>query len=219
MVMAVRNIMSAQAKLLGSTAAANLGIQTVSIDVAGNQELIAAFPCAIDAINLHLSTIYKERQDMESAGQETVQSMAKATSGKVLVFCESGNERSAAVVVAYIMAMYSVDLINAIHLLQTQRFCASFDDNLKDTLQTFDSILCARRDVSRSGTQMKESGLLPRQGRSVTTTSTSGIKVNKRRLSEAGDTNAGIEIGLEQMDLDRFHMREGNAPFEDMIID
>ncbi|OTA30446.1 hypothetical protein BTJ68_10087 [Hortaea werneckii EXF-2000] len=70
--------------------------------------------------------------------------------GKVLVFCESGNERSAAVVAAYLMEVHAdVDFIKAMQLVQAQRFCVNFDDGIKRLLQGYWDILCARRQVER----------------------------------------------------------------------
>ena len=71
------------------------------------------------------------------------------TPGKVLVYCESGNDRSAALVAAYIMEMYGLDLVRTIQLLQNQRFCVAFDDEMKALLGNYADLLAARRDVER----------------------------------------------------------------------
>ncbi|KAK3081559.1 hypothetical protein LTR53_020464, partial [Teratosphaeriaceae sp. CCFEE 6253] len=69
--------------------------------------------------------------------------------GKVLVFCESGNERSAGVVAAYLMETHAdVDFIKAMQLVQAQRFCANFDDAMKRLLQGYWDILRAGRQVA-----------------------------------------------------------------------
>ena len=67
--------------------------------------------------------------------------------GKVLVFCESGNERSAAFVVAFIMNIYGLELIPAIQYVQSQRFCVAFDDDLKFMLNSYQEILKAQRSL------------------------------------------------------------------------
>ena len=65
------------------------------------------------------------------------------------MFCESGNERSAGVVAAYLMETHvDVDFIKAMQLVQAQRFCANFDDALKRLLQGYWDILCAKREVA-----------------------------------------------------------------------
>jgi len=103
------------------------------VDLAGPQELIHDFPQITALINEHLARIH------QSTGQV----------GKVLVFCESGNERSAAVIAAYLMETHvDVDFIKAMQLVQAQRFCANFDDGLKRLLQSYWDILCARRQVA-----------------------------------------------------------------------
>ncbi|KAL9032099.1 MAG: hypothetical protein Q9214_008109, partial [Letrouitia sp. 1 TL-2023] len=71
--------------------------------------------------------------------------------GKVLVFCETGNDRSAAVVAAYILAMFDMDIVKAIQIVQAQRFCASFNDAMRKLLETWEEMLKARRDVMGVG--------------------------------------------------------------------
>ena len=95
MLLVIRDTMSATAKLMsGEKAAIQLGIEAAAVDVSGNPELIKSFDRAIDTINNHLISMYRQRS-MYEADPETT------TWGKVLIFCEYGNERSAAVVAAY----------------------------------------------------------------------------------------------------------------------
>jgi protein tyrosine/serine phosphatase len=68
--------------------------------------------------------------------------------GKVLVFCESGNDRSATVVTAYLMVLYGLGAVEAMQLVQSQRFCLAIEDGSKNMLQTFEDILKAKRDVA-----------------------------------------------------------------------
>ncbi len=214
MVLAVRNTMSAQSKLLSSKAAAELGIQCNFIDVAGNQELIAAFPKAIEIINAHLSSMYQNTQNRKSQVSELDGSFS--IPGRVLVFCESGNERSAAVVAAYLMAMYSMDLIPSIQIVQAHRFAVAFDDSSKNLLQTYATILRAKRDVVQARNEY----------------SGNGHAANDRALGSSSDELRGIRKSTkrtldkadEEMDMDAdegFAMeegldkREGHAPFQD----
>lgn len=201
MVMAVRNTMSAQAKLLGSRAAKELGLETSSLDVAGNQELIAAFPRGIEAINAHLSLMYKQHQAKNSSGQQS-----SPSPGRVLVYCESGNERSAALVAAYLMAMYAFDLVKAIQVLQAQRFAVAFDDSLRNLLLTYESILRAKRDVLQHGSIVTAVKTTPERA--------------KRRLDDAYDNDDDDDdVDMDQfggvMDSGRFERRQGHAPFQD----
>ena len=220
MVMAVRNTLSAQAKLLGSKAAAELGIECSYIDVAGNQELIAAFPKAIELINAHLSSMYQSVQSRKAQLSKSDESLSAP--GKVLVFCESGNERSATVVTAYLMAMYSMDLIRALQIVQAQRFAVAFDDSLKNLLQTYGIILRAKRDVVQAGNEYSSNGHAPHGG--LSTNSKSGSheadalrgtrKSNKRTLDEADDEmDTDSDEGF--LLVERIEKREGYAPFQD----
>ncbi|MCJ1299426.1 hypothetical protein MMC08_002218 [Hypocenomyce scalaris] len=213
MVLAVRNTMSAQAKLLGSKAASDLQIHHAAVDVAGNQELIAAFPRAIELINSHLSTMYKRQQGKNATRNQSVLKDGGATPGKVLVFCESGNERSAAVVAAYMMAMYSMDLIKTIQIVQAQRFCVSLDDSLKNLLQSYETIIQAQRDVAASHIAWAADGPL-HEPQTVAKTASTG-KSAKRTLDEAYDMDIQMGDGNEHMDDGRFEKREGDAPFLD----
>lgn len=207
MVLAVRNTMSAQARLLGSKAAANLGIQSATVDVAGNQELIAAFPTAIDIINSHLSQMYGEHAPMRGS----TATASGSSPGKVLVFCESGNERSAALVTAYVMAMYSMDMIKAIQLVQAQRFAISIDDSTRNYLETYNSMLQAKRDVIKQQSDYRTYVNSNTQNRNSTTRQS-----GKRSLEETYD-EADLDMGGEMgnADRERFEQRDGLAPFQE----
>ncbi|KAH7313102.1 dual specificity phosphatase-like protein [Rhexocercosporidium sp. MPI-PUGE-AT-0058] len=140
MLLVIRSTMTAAASLLsGDKAARALGIESAAVDVASNNELIAAFPRATRIINDHLLSQY--RRHMATNGT------VSQPCGKVLVFCESGNERSAAFVVAFIMNIYGIELVPAIQYVQSQRFCVAFDDDLKYMLNSYQDILKAQRDV------------------------------------------------------------------------
>ncbi len=215
MVIAVRNTMSAQAQLLGSKAAQELGIDTKMIDVAGNQELIAAFPKAIEAINSHLSTMYQQDQVRRTQAATSGQADLTSTPGKVLVFCESGNERSATLVTAYIMAMYATDLIKAIQIVQAQRFAVAFDDSLRNLLLTYEIILKAKRDVVQADNRsLGVSGGLGSTGLD-TGGDTEASKRSKRRFDDTNDDDMELDGGNLHLDHGRFEMRDGSAPFQD----
>lgn len=217
MVLVVRNIMSAQANLLGTKAAAELGLHAGMIDVAGNQELIAAFPKAIELINLHLSTMYQREQARTALVAASTQDYRNPAPGKVLVFCETGNERSAALVTAYIMAMYAVDLVKAIQIVQAQRFAVSFDDSMRNLLSTYEIMLQAKRDVVQANIDGVKSGgsieSLSLHDRSII----GAGKPAKRRLDVAYNENLDMDVDAEDehTDLGRFDGRVGSAPFQD----
>jgi hypothetical protein len=197
MLLVIRNTMTAAASLLsGDKVARELGIQAAAVDVAGNQELIAAFPRACRIINDHLISIFRQ-----SMPNNTMYPRSTAVSGKVFVFCESGNERSAAVVAAYLMNMYGLDLISAIQYVQSQRFCVAFDDGLKNLLLNYEELLNAQRCVSAaSSTAQIQHG--------------ANQAKPKRRRDETSDDE--MEISLDDLDdEERFGGRGGFVPFKD----
>ncbi|KAK5722208.1 hypothetical protein LTR17_014311 [Elasticomyces elasticus] len=135
MVLGVRQKHTFESKLMNGALrkAQELGIECQTVDLASNQDLIHNFPATTALINDHLGRVWG------STGQI----------GKVLVFCESGNERSAGVVAAYLMETHTdVDFIKAMQLVQAQRFCANFDDAMKRLLQGYWDILRAQRQVA-----------------------------------------------------------------------
>lgn len=209
LLMAVRDTKSAHAKLLGSKAAQELGIPYTTVDTAGNQELIAAFPHGIETINAHLSAMYQQSQGVPST--------QGSTPGKVLVFCESGNERSAAMVVAYLMAMYSMDIIKAIQIVQAQRFAVAFDDSMRILLQTYGTILQAKRDVLQSRRQI-QSAPNPTVSPTSSAQGSSDVawKRNKRTLDDHYDDGVDVDGNGDLIDA-RSEKRVGSAPFFDGV--
>lgn len=146
MLLAIRQKHTFHSKLMTPTLrkAQDLGIEQHTVDLAGNQDLIHNFPATTALINDHLARVH------QATGQL----------GKVLVFCESGNERSAGVVAAYLMETHAdVDYIKAMQLVQAQRFCANFDDAMKRLLQGYWDILCARREVAAAVVDAGASGV------------------------------------------------------------
>ncbi|KAJ6109327.1 hypothetical protein N7486_001561 [Penicillium sp. IBT 16267x] len=209
LLLGIRNTLSAQARLVsGDKAAAEVGILADTIDVLDNQELISAFPRAIRRINDHLAGL-----DMPaSKGNSMDRSAESTTKKKVLVFCETGNERSAGVVIAYIMAMLNQDFMSATHLIQQHRFCVSVEEPLKRVLHAFDSILAAKRDVERAkrnAVQMVASTLAPPPVPPV-------VLARKRSFRDCLFENAAMDDDHMDMDADDFLQdRKPVAPFQD----
>ncbi|KAH7031270.1 protein-tyrosine phosphatase-like protein [Microdochium trichocladiopsis] len=162
MLLAARTSWMAEVQLLSvHRVAEELGIQAEHVDVSDNQELIRAFPSVVRKINDHMLRIYREQavsndghgqhEQMQTTGGEDssmVIDQHNFQRGKVLVFCESGNDRSAAVVVAYLMAVFGLDIFAACQFVQYRRFSVSLDDNLKQLLNTYQGILEAQRTVN-----------------------------------------------------------------------
>ncbi|KAF7113703.1 hypothetical protein CNMCM5793_003059 [Aspergillus hiratsukae] len=204
LLLAIRNRRSAQARLVsGEKVGAELGIEADAIDVLDNQELIAAFPYAIRGINDHLV----------SSGAAVDSS---APGKKIFVFCESGNERSATVVIAYLMVMLNLNMAVASHLVQLRRFCICIEEPLRELLASFQSILEAKRDVQKAiQAPMSNSTLAVPQ---VTVSRKRSIA---DRLADEPTTTDDDMMGMD-MDMNMNIMDDGSidnrkplAPFQD----
>ncbi|MCJ1312076.1 hypothetical protein MMC25_005750 [Agyrium rufum] len=149
--------------------AGDLGIASQRIVVRGEMGLIAAFGEAVGVINSHLCEQYhylrrqaalqQQRQQEEGSSEQlstmpgtsesSEQVQPQQVTGKVLVYCETGNESSAAVVVAYLMAVYEASLDGAMAVVTKQRFCTVLLPEVKQMLRSYEEILNATRDVTR----------------------------------------------------------------------
>lgn len=115
--------------------------EVATVDAPTFYELTSKFAETNRLINTHVARF--RQHSLETSGQ--------AILGKVLVYCESGNEKSAAVAAAYLMDLLdSFDHIKAMQVCQAQRFCVNFDDTIKNILQSYWDILRARRSVASS---------------------------------------------------------------------
>lgn len=214
MVLAVRIMLTAGSKFLRSSVATDLGIQAKSVDVAGNHDLVAAFPSGIEMINEHLSDRYHAQQRKIMQGTASKNQMP----GKVLVFCETGNDRSASFVTAYIMAMYSMPFIKAIQIVQAQRFAATFDDSTRTLLQTYGTILQAKRDVIQASPDTVDSSQgLSHVSRIDQLARDAAVKAQtrKRTLDEVYEEAMEVDGNDEAIGWDESDRRDGHAPFKD----
>ncbi|KAL2006423.1 hypothetical protein VTN00DRAFT_9091 [Thermoascus crustaceus] len=196
LLLAIRSRRSAQARLVsGEKVAAQLGIEADAIDISDNQELIAEFPRAIRRINDHLSSPSSPALKSTSPAQR-----------KILVFCESGNERSASVVIAYLMVMLNLNMVDALYIVQHRRFCVCIEEPMRHLLASFESILAAKRDVTKA----KRDTLHPNWDAAQVQTP------RKRSFSDLNDSAATAEHDTEMdMDGDRYVERNPSAPFQD----
>ncbi|KAK6585192.1 hypothetical protein PZA11_001919 [Diplocarpon coronariae] len=141
LLLVIRNTASAAARLLsGDKSAEALGIQSAAVDVGSNSELIAALPRGIRIINDHLLSQYRKYAAVNDVA-------VPQPCGRILVFCETGNERSAAFVTGYMMHVFGMELVPAMQYVQSQRFCVAMDDGLKHMLQSYQDILVAQRSL------------------------------------------------------------------------
>ncbi|KGO75221.1 Dual specificity phosphatase [Penicillium italicum] len=207
LLLAIRSRHSALARLVsGEKAAAEAGIMADTVDVLDNQELISAFPRAIRRINDHLAGVDAGPDGMALDGQQQKR--------KVLVFCESGNERSASVVIAYIMVMLNVQSVEATHMIQQRRFCVSIEDNMKYILSSFESILSAKRDVERA------KRITVRGAASLAPPSPPQMLTKKRSFHDHRNDDLALEEGEMDVDEDEdpYFARKPSAPFQDRVI-
>ncbi|KXJ85799.1 protein-tyrosine phosphatase-like protein [Microdochium bolleyi] len=228
MLLAARSSWMAGVQLMSADrVAAELGIQAAHVDVSGHQELIRAFPDVVRMINNHMLSVYRDQavSANDAAQQYPIQpptdyqnhiaiDQGNFKRGKILVFCESGNDRSAGVVVAYLMSVYGLDMVSAAQFVQYKRFSVSLEDDLKQLLLTYQGILEAQRTVNTftlgtpsittQTTINQENSSHPRKR---------GIN-DVMHMDEDGDENsmAGQEFAL---DAARYQDRASFMPFVD----
>ncbi|KAJ5247531.1 hypothetical protein N7468_002514 [Penicillium chermesinum] len=198
LLLAIRNTHSAQARLVsGEKAATELGIMADTIDVLDGQELISSFPRAIRRINDHLA-----------GGNGSVPARRK-----VLIFCESGNDRSAVVTVAYIMVMLNKTAQEATRLIQENRYCASFDEPMRTILRSFEDILGAKRVVESVTRSASRSGALrlepPSAAQAIHRKRSFADRLIEENVADHGDMDLDDEDDLAE--------RRPLAPFEDRL--
>lgn len=223
MLLAARDATMAQARMMSlDTAAAELGIEAAYVDVASRQELIRSFPAAVAKINAHLLRVYQSQAQqvvISSGGEGEQQQQVTAINtstfrrGKVLVFCETGNERSAAVVAAYVMSMYDRDAVSAIQFIGAQRFCTNFDEDTKYLLRSYGDILEAKRMTAKAVQQaLPQYPSLQHENMPTHTAAAAAFNpVSKKRGIE--DTMDEDESGEFDMDMGRYEDRTPFQPF------
>ncbi|PGH08542.1 hypothetical protein GX51_01061 [Blastomyces parvus] len=190
--------------------AAALGIETDNIVIANDQDFIKAFPDIIRKINEHICCCPIHHTDAPTVpGKDAPSKPWK----KVLIFCETGNERSAAVAIAYLMAMLNYDVLTAFINVQGRRLCCNLPESLKRVLQTFESILAAKRDVMKAQNATNCSN--------GSATSIAGLSSPKKRAIDAmqGLDDCGGDVPdaelLDCLDQERFTSRSPQPPFND----
>ena len=204
MILRIRLVLTSGSKSW-DVAVANPAIEITTIDVEGMQDLIAAFPRGIEIINAHMSKLFNNgQQPLVTSGPLT-----NPPYGAVLVCCETGNERSPCMIAAYLMAMYAIHFVKAIQIVQAQRFSATIDEESKNILHTYHSILEAQRNVIRSDTiDARRTSGDPDTGYDVAQT-------KKRSLDDL--YNDELDTGVAYMSSLELSVgkRDGQAPFQD----
>ncbi len=189
--------------------AAQCGISSYNVDIDSPTDLMRKFPAAIKTINDHL-------EYTANGGSPSVPDSVRPVSiqGKVLIFCETGNERSAAFVAAYLMAVFNIDVITAIQTVQSQRFSICIDDSTKNALGTFETLLRAERDVGRANRFSNEDSRKD-NARLQNHLVCAGLARSKRTLDNVYNDDETMEMynwcSNRQAEAGR-----GSAPFHDM---
>jgi hypothetical protein len=205
MVLAIRAQVNS---MMGAVQAAReVCLDVGSIEAPSFHSLTPKFAETTRMINVHVA---RYRQHMlETTGQPAL--------AKVLVFCESGNEKSAAVVAAYLMeTLTNIDYVKAMQVCQAQRFCVNFDDTLKNILRAYWDILGARRSVATSHAQISPQIALnnghAQSGSHLLAVST---RKEKRSIEQTrDDEDMDVDDGMEFSDALRFTGRDV-TPFQD----
>ncbi|KAI2629505.1 phosphatases II [Xylaria nigripes] len=211
MILAVRDTRQAGLNFMAiDKVAEELGIEARYVDVSGYQELIRAFPSAVQMINDHMLRIHQsqtihDNQITAPLAEDMVLNQHRVKRGKVLVFCETGNGRSASIVTAYMMSVLGINLERAYQFVNFKRFCVSMDEDLKRTLKSYEDILLAQRTVHQ---QQLSSHLDPAR------------KSGKRGIEETIDHDGDDDLmtgadSYASSDQDRFLGRNMFVPFVD----
>ncbi|KAF2187967.1 hypothetical protein K469DRAFT_567919 [Zopfia rhizophila CBS 207.26] len=185
-----------------------LDLETGTIEASNYFTLISNFSRATKMINRHMA---KVRQLTAAGGSPRM--------GKVLVFCESGNEKSAATVAAYLMeTLDDFDHVKSMQVCQAQRFCVNFDDTVKNILRSHWDILTARRAVASSRVGILRSTPLPSSLQSVEpllNSPNNSTSRQKRTIEDIiDDDDMEMDDGMDPSDKLRFSGRD-ITPFQD----
>jgi serine/threonine/tyrosine-interacting protein len=201
MVLAIRTIANSMSGAL--RIAKEVCLEVASIDAPNYLQLTRKLSETASIINKHLAMV---RKHSESTGNPQL--------GKVLVFCESGNEKSAAVVAAYLMeTLDDFDYVKSMQVCQAQRFCVNFDDTIKHCLQSYWDVLLARRSVSNARSAVMENAKLQLSGGGLAPGSLSNS--SKRSIDDTMDEDDDVDMtgSTDPTDVLRFAGRD-MTPFE-----
>jgi protein-tyrosine phosphatase len=203
---------SALTNLMGTfarNASQSLGIECDCVIADSALYLIRQFPDIFQNINAHLVKVY---QDQAAAGVDG----ANIKRGKVLVVCQTGNDRANVVAAAYLMATYSCDMAEAVQFVCMNRFCCDFNEDSKRALLSWGDIIGARSAVRNArvtaavaGGQLTGPSGSP-HGKKRTIHETESMDEDRGDGFVASATDAFTQ---DTMDAGRFLGREAFKPF------
>lgn len=166
-------------------------IEATTFDVMNEADLIRRFRLVIKKMNDHLMS-KTERRPVTQFDQ---------IGGKIMVFCEAGDTRSAAVVVLYFMVVFGLSARSAIQAVQTRRFGINVNGEMSRMIHSFEDIMQAERAVAASTVHHSGLSVIPNK------------RLQKRGIEESGDELEDSETALDYHDES---YRAGVAPFTDM---
>jgi hypothetical protein len=177
----------------GEAVAADLGIEAKTMAVPNIQGLMSIMPRVIRIINDHISS--------SDTGISN-----KWPRKKIFVFCETGNRYSAMVLVAYLMVMLNFPLHRALQAVHLQRLSVEADEESRQVLASFETIIEAKRNVEEARRASMENT------KSVISPQT----VCGKRSHAHGDEDETMEDNMDMgEDGDGVSERRPIAPFQD----
>lgn len=198
-------------------ATAGMDIDTLLIPVASAHDLTKRFDDITRAINQNLLSVYRQQATGVDDSQGTmVINSNNAKRGKVLITCQTGNDRATVIAAAYIMSVFGVGMVDAVNFITAQRFCSNFDEEAKRVLCSWEEILGARKDVHRARTPVGSEGGFGGAPAAFTPPPAGG---KKRRIEDTrDDDDMEMDDGSvgENMDSDRYLGRSQFVPFVDV---
>lgn len=192
MVIAVRSAQSARAQpkwLDPSRFASCIDIKTATFDVDGPYDLITRIKPILKLMTDHL----------ESNTSTNSINTLNDIGGRILVFCESGNDRSPVLVAAYLMLVFGITWHESLNLIHAFRFSVSLNGSMNDMLKTLEEMLRAESDTAAVYMEMQTSQVISVEKRKP-----------KRTLDDAYDSDETMT------DENEVATRPGIAPFIDV---
>ncbi|ATY67217.1 dual specificity phosphatase 3 [Cordyceps militaris] len=167
------------------------GLTKFEVAVRNDFDLLHQLPAIIHTINTHM---------IELSDETACQTDVTPRIGRILVTCATGNDLSALLVAGYVMAMFGLSTSKVVGFVSLQRFCCTFDEDIKRILQTWEDILKATAVVSRDRAATQNTARLPK---------------SKRDVHDMMSSDLSTDDSLCD-DMDRFTGREAFVPFMDM---
>lgn len=179
-----------------------LGIEVQNSPLGDSQQLVHCFPTIIESINEHLTQRKNLSTSLDNPSLE----------GRVLICCQTGNDKSAALVVAYLMDTLHLTLEEAGQVVNLQRFSIDLNQPLKVVLQAYDGILQARREVAQDVCNVARDTSRPGRDLNPNSTSTNTSRSFKRRVDDLESMDTADDDD-DPSDIARFQDRNF-APFQ-----